>query len=80
MILRVLRATSEELGASTITYHQESFRAILILSRHFVHASLRVIFNFRKHLPLVTLGVRHSSLLLYTLDGGQNMASKLFGC
>ena len=31
MILRVLRAASEEFGASTITYHQESFRAILIL-------------------------------------------------
>ena len=31
VILRVLRAASEELGASTITYHQESFRAILIL-------------------------------------------------
>ena len=31
VILRVLRATSEELGAVAITYHQESFRVILIL-------------------------------------------------
>ena len=31
VILRVLRAASEELGALTITYHQEIFSAILIL-------------------------------------------------
>ena len=31
VILRVLHAASEELGASTSTYHQESFRAIPIL-------------------------------------------------
>ena len=41
MILHVLRATLEELGASAFTYHQDSFHAILI----FVHASLRVTFN-----------------------------------
>ena len=70
MILRVLHATSEELGASAITYHQESFHAIPIYSHHFVHAALRVIFNLmtvtllsRLHLPLVTLGI--DTLLFY---------------
>ena len=35
VILCVLSATSEELGASAITYHQESFREILIFSPPF---------------------------------------------
>ena len=62
MILRLLRATSEELGASAITYHQESFRTILILFPPF-RESRDCHITFRLHLPLVTLGVLFSFII-----------------
>ena len=71
MILCVLHATSEELGASATTWHQESFRSIMILFPlfracvipcHIYPRDCQV--TFRIHLPLVTLGVRHSSQLI----------------